>query len=117
MDERRVVYLEHARAVRRYLRAVERRREIEEGEDWRASSRYADFVEVASRIVAGSKRELAELREELKKSDDVLDRVYYYTIVEKQKADYIAKMTGYSRRQICRYQRQIKENIKWSVTR
>jgi len=112
MDERRVVYLEHARAVRRYLRAVERRREIEEGEEWRASSRYADFVEVASRIVAGSKRELAELREELKKSDDVLDRVYYYTIVENLKPKYAAKMLNYSERQVCRICGKIRENIR-----
>ena len=112
----RVVYIEHAKAVRRYLHAIDRREDIESSAAWRRSPRYLEFVEVAETLVMRSREELRQIREELKKSQNLYDKVYYYTIVEKQKAEYIAKMTGYSRRQICRYQRQIEEKIKESVS-
>lgn len=116
MNDRRVVYIEHAKAVRRYLHAIDRREDIESSASWRASPRYMEFIEIAETLVIRSREELRQIREELKKSQNLYDKVYYYTIVEKQKQGYAAKMLGYSERQIRRYQREIEENIRKSVS-
>jgi len=115
MDERRVVYIEHAKAVRRYLRAVDRREEIESSEEWRRSPRYLEILEITEELVVRSRNELAQLRAELENSPNVEDRIYYYAIVEEQKPAYIAKMTDYCERQIRRIIGNIQENIKKSL--
>ena len=115
MDERRVVYLEYSAAVRRYFRAVDRREEIETSPAWRNSPRYFEFLECAEDMVAKRRSEVAELRDELKKSPKLADKVFYYTNVEKQKLSYAAKMTGYSERQICRILGQIRDSIEKSL--
>lgn len=111
----RVLYIEHAEARRRYLRARNRRQEIETSPEWRNSPRFNDELETAEIREAKRKKELEAVRDELKRSSDLVDRVYYYAFVEKRKRAYIARMTGYSERQIFRIIGQIKENMEQSL--
>ena len=102
-------YLRYEAAKRRYIRASERRDEAVNSPV--KSIRYAEIVEVEEYIVEKRRRELDEAKADLRRSTNAEDRVYYYAFVEKQKNEYIAKMIGYSKRQVCRIIGHLKKTI------
>lgn len=116
MNDRRVVYIEHARAVRRYLHAIDRLNQIENDAEWRFSPAYFKTLEAAEFHAEKCKEEIARLRQELKLSKNTLDKVYYYTTVEHQKPSYVAKKVDYCERQVYRFIKQIQDKIREDVT-
>ena len=113
----RDLYREHAAAVRRYHRSLERREAIETDEQWKASPRYYEILEVAEIHAEKMRDEVARLREELKASKKALDLIYFYAVVEHQKPSYTAKMVGYSERQVFRLLKLIQDNIREDVSK
>lgn len=51
-------------------------------------------------------------REELKASNNIQDKIYYYRYIDKLNIEKVGRMVGYSRPQVYRILRTIKNNIK-----
>ena len=110
------LYLQYETAKRSYYHAVRTRDEMfEDLRDTERTQRRENLIAIMEECVERRRRRCETLKNELKKSADTLDKVYYYTFVEKQKTSYTAKITGYTERQIYRHIKEIKDILRKSL--
>lgn len=74
-------------------------------------SRLNERINEALSLVNERKHLLRYIERDLQDSKDIYDKAYYYRYVRKQKAEWIAKITGYSYTQIKRILRTVKQEL------
>lgn len=65
------------------------------------------------KIILEDRKNLLELkREELKASNNIQDKIYYYRYIDKMRVEKIGRLVGYGEAQVYRILRSIKNNVK-----
>lgn len=65
------------------------------------------------KIILEDRKKLLELkREELKASNNIQDKIYYYRYIDKMRVEKIGRLVGYGEAQVYRILRIIKNNMK-----
>lgn len=104
-----MIYEDYIRALIQKQEAIKLLHEAEDLEESSGRDVRGAAIRTAQMAVDRRERQLQGLREDLRKSEDTDDLIYYHTFIKKRKPDAVGKIVGYSRSSVFRHIRRIKE--------
>lgn len=107
-----MIYEDYIRALIQKQEAIKLLREAEDLEESSGRDVRGAAIRTAQMAIDRRERQLQAMREEMRNSEDVDDRIYYHVFIKKRSPGTVGKLVGYSRSSVFRHARRIRETKK-----